>query len=80
MINNEEKPMIKSFEGLIVWQEAMDLVEMIYLEIKNFPKDETYELSSQMRRAGRLNYITQENNEKTKRQLDTVSRLLYALR
>jgi len=36
---------------LIVWQKAMDLAEVIYVLTKNFPKEETYEITSQMRRA-----------------------------
>jgi len=36
---------------LIVWQKAMDLVTSIYNLTKRFPKDETYGLTNQMRRA-----------------------------
>jgi four helix bundle protein len=43
--------MIKSFKDMIVWQEAMNLVEMIYLKTKTFPKEEIYGLTSQIRRA-----------------------------
>lgn len=42
---------IKSHRDLIAWQKAMDLVESIYRATKGFPRDETYGLSSQMRRA-----------------------------
>ena len=42
---------INSFKDLIVWQEAMNLVEMIYLTSQSFPKEEIYGLTSQMRRA-----------------------------
>jgi four helix bundle protein len=34
-----------------VWQKSMDLVSSIYLITKTFPKDETYTLTNQMRRA-----------------------------
>ena len=43
--------MIKTFKELIVWQEAMKLVEMCYLQTKNFPKEEMYGLTSQLRKA-----------------------------
>jgi len=42
---------IKSFYDLIVWQKGIDLVKQIYEVTKNFPKEEQYGLSSQMRRA-----------------------------
>jgi four helix bundle protein len=43
--------MIKTFKDLMVWQQAMNLVEMIYLQTKTFPKEEMYGLTSQIRRA-----------------------------
>jgi four helix bundle protein len=43
--------MVKTFKDLLVWQQAMDLVEMIYLQTKTFPKEEIYGLTSQIRRA-----------------------------
>ena len=42
---------MKSFRELRVWQQAIDLVEKIYLLTQNFPKQETYGLVSQLRRA-----------------------------
>ena len=42
---------IKSFRDLIVWQKAMVLVTEIYGITKNFPKDEIYGLTSQIRRS-----------------------------
>ena len=42
---------MKSFRELRVWQGAMNLVEKIYRLTKSFPKQETYGLASQMRRA-----------------------------
>ena len=35
----------------MVWQKAMQLVKMVYLLVRELPKDETFALSSQMRRA-----------------------------
>jgi four helix bundle protein len=43
--------MIRTFKDLTVWQEAMNLVEMIYRQTKNFPKEEMYGMTSQIRRA-----------------------------
>lgn len=43
--------MIKDHKDLVVWQKSMDLVIQIYEIVKAFPKEETYGLSDQMRRA-----------------------------
>jgi four helix bundle protein len=42
---------VKSFDQLIVWQKAMDLVESIYKVSSSFPREEVYGLTSQIRRA-----------------------------
>ena len=42
---------INSFRELRVWQLGMELTEKIYHLTSDFPKSETYGLSSQMRRA-----------------------------
>ena len=41
----------KSFKDLIVWQKSFKLAKETYRLIESFPKDETYSLSQQMRRA-----------------------------
>lgn len=43
--------MDKPHKRLAVWQKSMDLVVVLYALTKQFPKDETYGLSSQIRRA-----------------------------
>lgn len=43
--------MIQSHKELIVWQKAMELVVCVYNLTKDFPKDELYGLTSQMRRS-----------------------------
>jgi len=43
--------MSSSFRDLRVWRQAMDLVVAVYGERRAFPKDETYGLTGQMRRA-----------------------------
>ena len=42
---------IESFTDLNVWTEGHDLVISIYKITKNFPKQETYSMTDQMRRA-----------------------------
>lgn len=41
----------KIYRDLIAWQKAMDLVEQVYQATRCFPKEETYGLCSQLRRA-----------------------------
>lgn len=41
---------IQSYKDLIVWQKAIELVVEIYKITENFPKEEIYSLTSQMRR------------------------------
>lgn len=43
--------MQEQVEKLKVWQRAMELVKKAYQVTRNFPKDEQYGLSSQIRRA-----------------------------
>ena len=40
-----------SYQGLIVWQKSMELTVEIYNMIKKLPKEETYSLCDQMKRA-----------------------------
>ena len=40
-----------TYTDLEVWQAAMDLAEDVYRNTKNFPKEETYGLTIQLRRA-----------------------------
>ena len=39
------------FRSLVVWQRAIDLVRMVYAVAKNFPAEERYALTDQLRRA-----------------------------
>jgi four helix bundle protein len=47
----EHRPAARSFQDLIVWRKAHGLVLAIYTLTGAFPKQETYGLSLQMRRA-----------------------------
>ena len=42
---------VSSYRDLIVWQKAMDLVDMIYELSRSFPSSEDYRLTSQITRA-----------------------------
>ncbi len=42
---------MKDFRSLIVWHKAHELTLAIYVKTKQFPKEETYGLTSQIRRA-----------------------------
>ncbi|WP_348773454.1 four helix bundle protein [Halomonas sp. A020] len=42
---------MRKHQELRVWQQTMDLVEHVYTLTKTFPDDETYGLTSQMRRS-----------------------------
>ena len=42
---------VKSYKDLTVWQKAMDLVVMVYQATRDFPREELYGLTNQLRRA-----------------------------
>ncbi len=46
-----EKKRIKNFKDLIVWKRSVDFVVKIYEVTKEFPKEELYGITSQIRRA-----------------------------
>lgn len=41
---------IKTHKDLLVWKKSIDLVEQIYTFTKQFPKEELYGITNQMRR------------------------------
>jgi four helix bundle protein len=43
--------MSRGYQDLVAWQKSMDLVENAYRLTENFPKQETYGLTIQIRRA-----------------------------
>jgi four helix bundle protein len=51
MERREECKMPQDFHDLTVWQRAIDLTVCIYKLTQKFPKEETYGLISQLRRA-----------------------------
>lgn len=50
-MNQEESEKIKSFMDLIAWQEGHKLVLQTYKITKQFPKEEQFGLTNQLRRA-----------------------------
>jgi four helix bundle protein len=42
---------VRSYQDLIVWQKAMELVTKIYRVSNKFPRDEIFALTNQLRRA-----------------------------
>jgi four helix bundle protein len=42
---------VQSYRDLVVWQKSLDLAEAVYSATRDFPKEEVYGLTSQMRRA-----------------------------
>ncbi|MEZ4817019.1 MAG: four helix bundle protein [Flavobacteriaceae bacterium] len=46
-----EKITQNTYRKLVVWQKSMDLVTTLYIELKNFPPEELYTLTSQIKRA-----------------------------
>ena len=42
---------LESYKQLVVWQKSIELVKEIYKVTDQFPKEELYSLTSQMRRA-----------------------------
>ena len=43
--------MIQSFRDLVVWQKSVQMAVVVYRFTKHFPREETFGLASQMRRA-----------------------------
>jgi four helix bundle protein len=41
---------VKSYKDLLIWQKGIDIVLLTYKLISDFPKDELYALSSQIKR------------------------------
>lgn len=46
-----EKPKMRDYKKYIVWQKSHELVLEIYKTSRNFPKDELFGLTSQMKRS-----------------------------
>jgi four helix bundle protein len=42
---------VRNYRDLIAWQKGIDLVEQVYVATRQFPRDELYGLTSQIRRA-----------------------------
>jgi four helix bundle protein len=42
---------VKSYKDLLIWQKGIELIKEVYQVVKKFPKEETYVLGDQLRRA-----------------------------
>ena len=42
---------IKSYKDLLIWQKGIEITEKVYLIINNFPQNELFSLTNQIRRA-----------------------------
>ncbi len=42
---------VKNYRELVVWQKAMTFVELVYRATRQFPREELYGLTNQLRRA-----------------------------
>jgi four helix bundle protein len=47
----QQGPEIRSYRDLAAWQRAMELVEGVYTVTRRWPREETYGLTNQVRRA-----------------------------
>lgn len=48
---DKEPQTIRDYRDLIVWKEAMDIAEAVYLLTRTFPREELFGMTSQMRRS-----------------------------
>lgn len=48
---HEALPSVRSYRDLLAWQRSIDLVVQVYRDTQAFPREETYGLVSQLRRA-----------------------------
>ena len=48
---DDEPDRIRDYRDLIVWKEAMEIAELVYLLTRMFPREEMFGMTSQMRRA-----------------------------
>ena len=47
---DENSSTIRDYRDLIVWKEAMDIAEDVYLLTRSFPREELFGMTSQLRR------------------------------
>ena len=45
---------IKSYKDLLIWQKGIEITEKVYLTTNNFPENELFSLTNQIRRASVL--------------------------
>jgi four helix bundle protein len=50
-VEKDSRMGVRNYKDLVAWQKSMDLVASVYKITKEFPKEEVYGLTSQIRRA-----------------------------
>lgn len=65
-----------NYQDLIVWKKSMELTEAVYKLVRYLPKEETYALSDQMRRAA----VSIPSNIAEGQTRDAKSEFMYFLR
>lgn len=65
----KQETQISSYKDLIVWQKSIDLALLVYSLTEDFPKEEIFGLTSQMRRAAISipSNISEGRNRKTRK-------------
>lgn len=51
LVSSKKNMTVKSYQELSVWKKSIDLTKEVYAATKNFPKEEIFGLTSQLRRA-----------------------------
>jgi four helix bundle protein len=51
VVASAETVAVQSYQDLVAWQKAIDLVEAVYRVTQGFPREELYGLTNQLRRA-----------------------------
>lgn len=72
---------MQGHRDLVAWKKGMQLVKDIYRATQDFPREEIYGLTSQLRRAARdLGYLTAPTAAELLKQANEVGRVLNGLR
>lgn len=49
--SSEFSERVESYKDLLVWQKSLLLIKLVYKSLQSFPKDETWALTSQIKRS-----------------------------
>ena len=78
-MNDDDVRDTRSFKGLLVWQQAMDLAEAVYQLCRQLPKEEKFVLSDQLRRAAVSvpSNIAEGSGRQSRREFSQYLRIAY---